>query len=112
MLAFVMLFWSGNSIAGRALRDDIGPFTLALLRWSLGLVILIPLAWTKIRQDGPAIRAGWQRIVLLGAIGVGSFNALLYSGLRSTPASNALLIQAAIPVLVLVFDWVLFRSRP
>jgi drug/metabolite transporter (DMT)-like permease len=112
VLVLVMVFWCGNSIVGRAIRDDIPPFALALSRWSLGLIILVPLAWHKIRDDWAVIRSSWPRILLLGALGIGSFNAFLYSGLRETTATNALLIQAGIPTLVLLFDWLLFRSRP
>ena len=31
MLVLVMLFWSGNSVVARALRNDVPPFTLAAL---------------------------------------------------------------------------------
>ena len=34
MLGVVMLFWAGNSIVGRAVHDDIPPFTLAFVRWT------------------------------------------------------------------------------
>lgn len=111
MLAVVMVFWCGNSIVGRAVRHDIPPFTLAFVRWSLGLLIVVPLAWRSLRADWPTIRHHWHKILLLGVVGIASFNALLYSGLRETTATNALLIQAGIPTLVLVFDRCLFGSR-
>lgn len=112
MLALVMLLWAGNAIVGRAVRDDIPPFSLALGRWTGALVFLLPLAWRKVRSDWATARKNWGKILLLGSVGVASFNAFLYSGLKSTTAANALLIQAGIPLLVLLFDWVLFRSRP
>ena len=34
-LSFAALCWAGNFIAGRALRHDIYPALLTLLRWSL-----------------------------------------------------------------------------
>lgn len=112
MLVCVILLWAGNSIVGRALRDDIGPFTLALIRWAGASILLAPFAWPKIRADWPAVRQHWAKILLLGLLGVGAFNGLLYSGLRDTTATNAILIQAAIPTLVLLFDFAVFRSRP
>jgi len=112
MLMLVLLLWAGNSIVGRALRDDIPPFSLAFFRWTGAFLILLPFAARKVVADWPAIRAGWPRILLLGVLGVGMFNALLYSGLRLTTATNALLIQAAIPAMILVFDFAFFRNRP
>jgi hypothetical protein len=41
-LAGAALLWSGNFIAGRALRDTIDPVTLNLLRWVLCLLIFLP----------------------------------------------------------------------
>ena len=112
MLMIVLLLWAGNSIVGRAVRDDIGPFSLALFRWTGALTLLLPFAWRKISADWPVIKTRWPMILLLGICGVGAFNALLYSGLRETTATNALLIQAAIPMLVLAFDFAIFRTPP
>lgn len=112
MLALVMLLWAGNSIAARAVHDQIPPFTLALCRWTGALLVLLPFAWPKVMADLPVVRRRWREILLLGAVGIGCFNAFLYSGLRETTATNGLLIQAAIPGAVLLFDLVLFRVRP
>jgi drug/metabolite transporter (DMT)-like permease len=112
MLGIVMLFWAGNSIIGRAIRDDIPPFTLALVRWAGALCIIGPFAARHVRADRAVLQRHWKTVLLLGLVGVASFNALLYSGLRYTTATNGLLLQAAIPALVLVFDRSLFRTRP
>lgn len=108
LLAFVMLFWAGNSIVGRAVRDEIPPFTLALVRWAGSLALLLPFAWKHLAADRAEIRRGWAAILLLGMTGVAAFNAFLYSGLHYTTASNALLMQAFIPALVLVIGAVVF----
>lgn len=111
MLGLVMLFWAGNSIVGRAVRDDIPPLTLAFVRWSGALIILAPLALRHVVAEWAAIRKGWPIILLLGLVGVAAFNGFLYSGLHYTTATNALLIQALIPALVLMAGAILFRDR-
>jgi len=112
MLVLVMLLWSGNSVVARALRNDVPPFTLAFWRWSGALLIVLPFCWRSIMADRALIRAHWPVILLLGLLGVGSFNAFFYSGLQYTTATNSLLIQAAIPALVLALDCLIFRGRP
>ncbi|RKF21645.1 DMT family transporter [Altericroceibacterium spongiae] len=111
MLGLVMLCWAGNSIIGRAVRFDIPPVQLAFGRWLLALLVLLPFAWQTLWQERHAIRENWRWIVLLGLTGIAAFNTLLYAGLRYTTATNALLLQSAVPALVLVMDRVFFGMR-
>lgn len=111
MLALVMLFWAGNSIVGRAVVGEVPPFTLAFIRWSGASALLLPFAWAGLRRDWAVLRATWPVTLVLGLLGVAAFNGFLYSGLTYTTASNALLMQAAIPTLVLLFDWLAFGTR-
>lgn len=108
-LGLVMLLWAGNSIVARAVRFDIPPFTLAFLRWLGASLVLAPFAIAPLRRDWRALLAGWRVVLLLGVLGIGAFNALLYSGLQFTTATNALLLQAAIPAAVVLLDRVLFK---
>lgn len=111
MLALVMLLWAGNSITGRAVRDDIPPLFLALLRWTGALLVILPFAARHVLADRIVIARHWPVILLLGLLGVAAFNGFLYSGLRYTTASNGMLLQAAIPALVLLVDFLVFRAR-
>lgn len=111
VLALVMLLWSGNAIVGRAVRDEVPPLTLAFVRWAGALLVVLPFAWRHVCADRAALWRHWKVVLLLGAIGVACFNGLLYAGLRHTTATNALLLQAAIPALVLVFDRTIFGLR-
>jgi len=111
LLALVMVLWAGNSIVGRAVRFDVEPMTLAFVRWAGASLILLPFALGPLRRDWPAILKAWKPVLLLGLLGVGAFNALLYSGLRYTTATNALLLQAAIPAAVVLFDRLFFGVR-
>jgi drug/metabolite transporter (DMT)-like permease len=110
-LGLVMLFWSGNFIVGRAVSGDIPPFTLAFVRWAGAGLVLAPFAWRHLWADRALLRARWRIVLLLGITGVAAFNGFAYIGLRYTTASNGLLLQAAIPALVLMFDWIFFRQR-
>jgi len=111
LLALVMVLWAGNSIVGRAVRHDVEPLTLAFVRWAGASAILLPFAWRGLRREWPAVRAAWKPVLLLGLLGVGAFNALLYSGLRYTTATNGLLLQAAIPACVVMFDRLFFGVK-
>ncbi|MDR7103472.1 DMT family transporter [Croceicoccus sp. BE223] len=111
MLGCVMALWAGNAIVGRAARADIDPISLATLRWVGASLLVTPLAWRGLREDWPALRAAWKPVVVLCLCGIVGFNSLLYYGLQSTTATKALLMQATIPGLVLVFAALAFKTH-
>lgn len=110
-LLVTMLLWSGNMIAGRAVSGEIPPFFLGFARWAIAFAVVLPFAARHVARDRQVLLAAWKPILMLGLVGVASFNAFLYSGLRYTTAANASLLQAAIPPLVLLFDRAIFGVR-
>lgn len=111
LLALTVLFWAGNSIAGRALAGLVPPMTLTFWRWVLATVLVAPVAWKHLKADWPELNRHWPMIILLAVSGVASFGALLYWGLESTTALNSILMQAAVPPLILFFGFVLLRDK-
>jgi len=111
LLGLVMLLWAGNSIVGRAVRDDVGPFILSFVRWAGASLVLAPFAIGALRRDWEVLRQNWLIVVVLGLTGVAAFNAIMYTGLHYTTATNGLLLQAAIPPAVLFADRLIFGVR-
>ena len=111
LLTLLALFWAGNAVVGRAARDLVPPFTLALARWSGALILLAPFARRPLAADRAVLMRHWPVVLLLGLLGIAVFNALLYSGVHYTTATNALLIQAAIPPIILALALALFGDR-
>lgn len=111
LLSMTALFWAGNSIVGRAARDLTPPASLAFWRWSLALLLLLPLAWPHLKRDWLVLKANWPIMLLLGALGIGAFNTLLYTGLQTTTALNAMLLQAAQPALILIMGAMVMKDR-
>jgi len=111
-LSLAALFWSGNFVAGRALRDSIDPLTLNSLRWSICLVLLIPLIAGDLRRHLGALRSEWLLIVGLGTSGLAVFHTCVYLGLRDTTAINALLITSLVPAGIMVGAVATGSGRP
>ena len=111
LLTLTMLFWAGNSVAGRGVRDVVPPMALAWLRWTLAALIVLPFAWPHLKRDLPVIRAHWRILFLLGAIGAGTFVGIYYFGLTKTSAINAMVINSAVPILIPVASYTLYRDR-
>lgn len=111
LLALAALLWSSNFIFGRAIRAEIPPVTLAFWRWVLAAILIAPFAWRHLVHDLSKLRRSWPTMLLLAFLGVTAFDALNYTALQSTPAINALLMQSAIPLLIIGFSFVLFSER-
>jgi len=111
LLTLAVLFWAGNFILGRAVRMDVPPIALAFWRWAgASLLVLVP-ALAPLKRDWRTIRRNGPILMLLAATGVAAFNTLVYSGLQYTVALNAFLMQALMPVCIVVFSFILFRVR-
>lgn len=111
LLPVTVLFWAGNSIVARAAHPIVPPMALAFWRWAVALLLILPLAWPHLRRDWPKIRKSWRILLLLGLGGVAAFPTFLYWGLQYTTALNSVLLQAAIPPLVLLASFLLFGER-
>lgn len=111
LLSASMLFWAGNWVLGRALRDAFEPFTLNFLRWALATLILAPFALPALRAQAGVLRRHAGILVLLALTGVSLFHAMVYLGLRTTTTVNAILLNSSLPLFILACSWVLERER-
>lgn len=107
LLTLTALFWSGNFVIGRAVKSSIPPISLAFWRWMLALVILIPFSIPHVRAQWPLLRQNWRLLAVYGVLGVSCFNTFVYIGLHSTTATNALLLNSVIPILIVLLSHLL-----
>lgn len=112
LLCGTAVFWSGNAIAGRLASGAVPPITLAFCRWALACLFLLPFAARAVMRDWPVIRKNWPVIIGLSFAGIGCFNTFLYLGLQTTSAVNAGLLQAAMPLIIVIFTVLGFRETP
>lgn len=100
MLTLPPLFWAGNAVVGRLLVGTVPPVTLNAMRWTLAFLILLPLGWRALK-DVAAMRRRWVYLSLLGLLGMGGYNALLYGALQTSTPMNVTLIAASTPIFML-----------
>lgn len=110
-LTLAAVFWGGTFIAGRAIAQDISPYSAAFLRFAMAAVGLGLLArWN--REAIPRLTARQIPLIfLLGLTGVFLYNILFFTGLRYIEAGRAALIIAGNPVAISCFS-ALFLKEP
>lgn len=101
MLTLPPLLWAGNAVVGRLLVGAVPPLMFNALRWSLALLILLPLGW-RVFRSWQHIRERWVYLTALGFLGMGCYNALLYGALQTSTPLNVTLIAASTPVAMLL----------
>ena len=85
--------------------QDIEPFTLAFLRWSLTGVILAMVSLRHWPRLSSAWRQNWRLFLALGWLGMWLAGGIVYMALRETTATNGLLIYTLPPALVILIEY-------
>lgn len=106
------LFWSGNFLVARAMRDAIPPLQMSFWRWTVALAILLPFAWRELWAHRARLRAELPFLAAMGLVGIVAFNCFVYTALHYTTVVNAALINSLMPVATFLFALVLLRERP
>lgn len=111
LLALTALFWAGHWIVARAVVPYTTPVGMAFWRWAAALAVLAPFAIPPLVRDWPAYRRAWRPILFFGTCGTVLYNAVGYTGIQYSTATNAVVLNTLTPALIPLFGWALFRER-
>lgn len=111
LLTITAFLWSLNFVVGRGIQGQLPPLAMAFWRWALAFLVLLPFAASPMWRQRVIIAREWKILAVLGVLGAGSFNTLVYIGLGSTTATNALLINSSIPVLIAGIGWLFMAQK-
>ena len=106
LTALAPLIWGSTYIVTSELLPPNRPFTAALIRvLPAGLLLLLWMRRTPLRRD-------WGRLVLLSALNIGVFQALLFVAAYRLPGGLAAVVGAIQPLLVMALAWGVDGRRP
>lgn len=108
-------------MASRFVVAEVPPLTLAMLRYAVGFLCLLPFAWSALRPHAGPIRRTdavggslASDLLAMAALGIGQFGvliALLNYGLQHVGAAQAAMIFSLFPLLTLLLAAALGRER-
>ncbi|MBI4497541.1 MAG: DMT family transporter [Chloroflexi bacterium] len=103
LLTGTTVCWGGTFVAAKFAVADLPPLTAAAARFVIAWVPLAALlVWGQRQSLRLSLREVWP-FALLGITGPAIPNALLFTGLQYTSATNAALIQAGLPEMSALF---------
>jgi drug/metabolite transporter (DMT)-like permease len=111
LLGMTVLFWSGNFILGRGLHDKVPPIALSFWRWLTALILLLPFALRPVLKQREVIFRLWKQLFLFSLLGVAGFSTLVYLGLKTTTATNGVLLNTTSPVFIILISRIFFKHR-
>ena len=106
MTALAPAIWGSTYIVTTELLPPDRPFTAALLRaMPAGLLLVLYSRYWPARRD-------WPRLLVLAALNIGFFQALLFVAAYRLPGGLAAVVGAIQPLLMMGLVWSLDHQRP
>lgn len=110
LLVCMAVVWGVNYVVVKAATGYLAPLAFNAMRVALATVVLGAIAY-RLRDAAPPRHIA-MRLVLLGTLGHGVYQALFVEGLALTTAGTAALILAASPAFIGIVGRVLRVERP
>lgn len=113
--SYIFLFlatiaWGGGTVNGKLAVGEVSTMTLIFYRWLLVALVLLPFALPYLKRDFAAIKKHWILLFALGSCGFSVFNLLIYQALHYTSAIKVSIEQAAIPIFIMLANFLLLRQ--
>lgn len=87
---------------------DIGPFTLAFLRFGIAALIFLPIAWGQYKIE----RQDVLKVIVMGILGITMNISFFFWGLELAPSINASIIGSAGPIFIILGSFWFLKERP
>ncbi|GJE78027.1 DMT family transporter [Methylorubrum suomiense] len=105
ILTFTALLWAGNAVAGKWAVGEVSPQALTTLRWAFAFALLAVIARRQVAAEWPRLLPRWRYVLAMGASGYTVFASLFYAAGAHTTALNVALIQGAVPIFVMLLNF-------
>lgn len=111
LLVATTLFWAGNYVFGKYVLTEITPLWITFSRWLLALLFLFPIAYFLEKPKWQMVKKAWLALISMGVLGIIGYNMVLYSALEYTSSTNAALVSALNPAVIVLFSVFLLREK-
>ncbi|HJU32559.1 MAG TPA: DMT family transporter, partial [Hyphomicrobiaceae bacterium] len=102
--------WAGNHVVARTIAGHAPPATLSVFRWLVVFAVVTVLAWPRIREDLPKLKAHAGVMVFLSLTGGAAFGTLQFVALQYTTALNMGVVGSVAPAFIVAASYLLFRD--
>jgi drug/metabolite transporter (DMT)-like permease len=105
------LFWSSSYAVTKQVLAEVGPLTIGAIRFTIAAGLLAVMVRMR-RNPAPRPDARQRRMIYLsGLLGITAYFVLENVGVELSTASDASLIVATYPLMTMLLELVVFRTR-
>lgn len=87
---------------------DIGPFTLAFLRFAIAALVFLPITWGQYKIE----RQDFIKVLFVGLCGITINILFFFWGLELAPSINASIIGSAAPIFIILGSFWFLKEKP
>jgi len=95
--------WSGTFLVARLAVGEISPLTLGFSRWFVAAIILIAIAFPKMKKEWPLVKSYLPNLLVGSFFGVAAYSPLTYFAAKTSTALNLSLISITFPIFIVIF---------
>jgi drug/metabolite transporter (DMT)-like permease len=110
-LLLTAIFWGGTFVAGRLVAQNMGPYSIAFLRFTIASVLLLLLTWWVEGKLPKLKKSQIVPVVLLGITGIFIYNVMFFKGLKIIQAGRAALIIATCPIAITICSSIFLKEK-
>lgn len=111
LLVICNLFWAGNYVFGKYVVAEMTPLWITYSRWMIAILFLFPIAHYLEKPKWGEVKKLWLPLVSMGMLGIIAYNLVLYSALDYTSSTNAALVSALNPGVMVIFSIILLKEK-
>lgn len=105
------LVWSSSYAVTKEVLDDVGPLTIGAVRFSLAALLLGAVVRLSLRRQDRPSAPQRRQLYVSGLLGITVYFVLENVGVDLSTASDASLIVATYPLMTMLLELVLYRTR-
>jgi drug/metabolite transporter (DMT)-like permease len=103
------LIWSTSFVVTKIAMEGFGPLTLGTIRFIVAALLLVAIFGVRIRKRPSRVDIGF--LALGGLLGITIYFSLQNVGLALSTASDAALLVASFPVITMLLEVLVYRTR-
>lgn len=109
-MLITVIFWGVSYISIKIVVSEVPPITMALIRFVITTIILITILRT-VEPSSKLQKEDTPKMIMSGCLGISLYFYFENTGLTFTTASNASLIASIIPILAIIMDILIFKTK-